>query len=124
MRTRSQAQGLSEGGATIKAGPRQPYGGSPSEKGGGLPGRGPGGPGKVQGWGGRGRRIGKRVFSGGAPPRRLDCREGPERDQSGSGREGRGLRRTSRNMERSSLGESLREGALPSRPTREGAGLA
>lgn len=90
----------------------------------GLPGRGPGGPGKVQGWGGRGRRVGKRVFSGGAPPRRLDCREGPERDQSGSGREGRGLRRTSRTMERSSLGESLREGAPPSRPTREGAELA
>lgn len=54
------------------------------------------------------------MLSGGAPPRRPDCREGPEGDQSGSGREGLRLRRARRDVEGSSLRESLREGALPS----------
>ena len=36
-----------------------------------------------QSWGEKGGRVGKGVLSGGAPPGRLDCGEGPERDQSG-----------------------------------------
>lgn len=37
------------------------------------------------------------MFSGGAPSRRLNCKEGPERDQDGrSGRAGLGLKRDSR----------------------------
>lgn len=53
------------------------------------------------------------MLGGGAPPRRPDCREGPERDQSGSGREGLRLRRARRATEGGSLREPLREGALP-----------
>ena len=56
--------------------------GCPSEKGRGLE-RGKEPSKDSEGWGEKGGRVGKGVFSGGAPPGRLDCGEGPERDQSG-----------------------------------------
>lgn len=68
MQARSQAQGLSEGGARTSG---------TAETGAGLTGRGKGGSGKVQSWGERAWRVGEGMFRPGAPLRRLDCGEGP-----------------------------------------------